>query len=97
MLTRPSYLLDLPQDVLHSLLCKFAPKSLLNLSATCTLLQKELEDETIWRHSYVNHYLWDGASRSKVGRADVQLLVQGCLGTPQGWRQESLGRETMLK
>ncbi|ORX38274.1 hypothetical protein BD324DRAFT_620221 [Kockovaella imperatae] len=90
------FLLDLPQDVLTLLLCKLAPKSLLALSATCRFLHQELENETIWRHSYVNHYLWDGAFRSAQGKADVQVLVQGCNGPSRGWRQESLSRESML-
>jgi len=92
-----SYLLDLPQDVLHMLLGRIPPKSLNAISRTCTTLRDELEDDGIWRHSYVNHFVWDGASRDAAAKEVVRVLVQGCNGGGMGWRYEGLAREAMLR
>ena len=92
-----SFLLQLPQDVLHLLLCRLPPKSLLALSTTCVVLRQKLQDESVWRQSYVNRYLWEGAARSISGREDVQVLIQTCNGTTRGWKQENLSREAMLQ
>ena len=93
-----SYLLDLPEDVLSVLLSRFPPKTLLALSFTCKALYEELRDEAIWRGSYVNRYLWDGASTSRRAKEDVRVLVQGCTGAGgRGWKNESMSREAMLE
>ena len=93
-----SHLLDLPVDVLHVLLSRLPPRSLKALSVTCKTLKEDLEDESIWRQSYANRFLWDGAARSTIGKENVKVLVQGCTGDGgRGWRKEALNREAMLE
>ena len=65
---------------------------------TCKTLKEDLSDESLWRQSYANRFLWEGAAKSVQGRADVKLLVQGCTGlSGRGWRREALNRESMLE
>jgi hypothetical protein len=94
----PSHLLNLPEDVLHVLLGRLPPRSLALLGGTCQLLRHELVNDSIWRSSYVNHFLWDGAARSEKTRQEVKVLVQGCseMGN-RGWRKEALEREANLE
>lgn len=93
-----SYLLGLPEDVLHALLTRLPPRSLLSLSVTCKALYEELKGEAIWRGSYVNRYLWDGAARWALAKEDVKVLVQPCTGIDgKGWKKEALEREMVLK
>lgn len=93
-----SYLLGLPEDVLHVLLTRLPPRSLLALAVTCRRLHEELEDEAVWRGSYVNRYLWDGAARDVGAKEEVKVLVQGCMGiSGKGWKEEALRRQMMLE
>ncbi len=93
-----SYLLGLPQDVLHVLLSRLPPKSLLSMSLTCKILQDELKHEAIWRGSYVNRYLWDGAASFGSVKDEVKVLAQPCMREGgKGWKKESLSREGMLE
>nr|XP_018261760.1 uncharacterized protein I303_06204 [Kwoniella dejecticola CBS 10117]OBR83918.1 hypothetical protein I303_06204 [Kwoniella dejecticola CBS 10117] len=90
-------LLNLPEDVIHTLLTRLPPKDLTKLAQTCRDLYEELEDESIWRQSYINRFLYDGASRSIQAKQHVKVLVQGCLNTGgRGWKKEALSRESML-
>ncbi|WVR09372.1 hypothetical protein IAU60_006439 [Kwoniella sp. DSM 27419] len=60
-------------------------------------LREELEDESIWRSSYINRFFWDGAARSDRVKHETRVLVQGCLnGGGRGWRKEALSREAMV-
>lgn len=98
MLNATSHFLDLPGDVLHLLLVRLPPRSLLQLGATCKLLHNELKNETFWRQCYINRFLWDGAATNDVAREEVKVLVQGCVGTGgRGWKREALSREGMLE
>lgn len=93
-----SYLLNLPPDVLHLLLAKLPPRSLKALSVTCKTLQEDLSIEGIWRESYANRFMWDGAATEVSARAEMKVLVQGCMGDGgRGWRREALNREAMLE
>jgi hypothetical protein len=85
-------LLKLPIDVLKLLLVRVPPRSLAALAATCTTLRADLSDEAIWRRSYVHRYVGESAPE-----AVVRTLVQPCAVAGQGWRKESLERETMLE
>ena len=87
-----SVLLKLPIDVLKLLLVRIPPRSLAAVAATCTTLRTDLEDEAIWRRSYVHHYAGEGVSEEVV-----RTLVQPCAVAGQGWRKEALERETMLE
>ncbi|WWC71308.1 uncharacterized protein I206_105262 [Kwoniella pini CBS 10737] len=90
-------LLDLPEDVVHTLLTHIPPRDLTRLAQTCKDLYEELEDESIWRQSYINRFLYDGAARSNQAKQDVKVLVQGCLNSGgRGWKKEALSRESML-
>jgi hypothetical protein len=86
-----SHLLKLPVDLLQVLLSRLPPRSLSILSATCKTLRGDLEDETIWRQSYVYRYL------GQAKPTEVQVLVQPCGEDGRGWRKESLAREMMLE
>ncbi|WVQ95174.1 hypothetical protein IAU59_002268 [Kwoniella sp. CBS 9459] len=91
------HLLNLPEDLIHLLLSRLPPRSLLQLSSTCKALHDELEDESIWRASYVNRFLFDDAARRTYVREEVRVLVQGCLNSGgRGWKREALSREAML-
>lgn len=93
-----SYLLNLPNDVLHVLLVRIPPRSLLQLGATCKLLHEELKSESVWRQCYINRFLWDGAAGNGRAREEVKALVQGCTGVGgRGWKKEALSREGMLE
>lgn len=95
---RNSHLLSLPVDVLHALLAKLPPRSLKALSVACKTLQEDLSDESIWRQSYANRFLWDGAALDRRGKENVKVLVQGCMGSGgRGWKKEALNREAMLE
>jgi len=84
--------------VLHLLLSRLPPRSLLQMSATCTQLNAELKNETFWRQSYINTFLWDGAASDARARDQVKALVQGCMGVGgRGWKREALSREGMLE
>lgn len=99
-LTAASYLLRLPEDVLLALLARIPPRSLLALSATCRYLHEVLQDELVWKHSYVSRYIGETASASAAGRQAVRTLVQGCQGQGlpgRGWKKEGLAREAMLE
>ncbi|WWC90437.1 uncharacterized protein L201_005372 [Kwoniella dendrophila CBS 6074] len=90
-------LLDLPEDIIHTLLSHIPPKDLTRLAQTCKDLYEVLQDESIWRQSYVNRFLYDGAARDNKAKRDVKLLVQGCLNNGgRGWKKEALSREAML-
>lgn len=74
------------------------PRTLRTLSTTCRTLREDLENESIWRESYGNRFLWDGAARDRWAKDDVKVLVQSCQdGIGKGWRKEALARETMLE
>ncbi|OCF32653.1 hypothetical protein I316_05574 [Kwoniella heveanensis BCC8398] len=91
------HLLNLPEDLIHLLLSRLPPRSLLQLSSTCRALHDELEDESIWRASYVNRFLFEDAARRTSVRKEVRVLVQGCLNSGgRGWKREALSREAML-
>lgn len=93
-----SHLLNLPVDVLHVLLSRLPPRSLKALAVTCKTLREDLTQESIWRESYANRFIGDGAARSRQGKVDLGVLVQGCMGDEgRGWRKESLNREAMLE
>jgi len=93
-----SYLLNLPPDALHLLLAKLPPRSLKALSVTCKTLQEDLSIEGIWRESYANRFMWDGAATEVIAKAEMKVLVQGCMGDGgRGWRREALNREAMLE
>lgn len=84
--------------MLHVLLSRLPPRSLKALAVTCKTLREDLSDESIWRESYANRFIWDGAARSREGKEDLKVLVQGCMGAERrGWRKESLNREAMLE
>ncbi|WWD02114.1 hypothetical protein V865_000152 [Kwoniella europaea PYCC6329] len=90
-------LLNLPEDLIHTLLSRIPPRDLTRLAQTCKDLYEELEDESIWRQSYVNRFLYDGAARDIRAKEDVRILVQGCLNTGgRGWKREALSREAMI-
>lgn len=94
----PSYLLDLPEDVLHLLLVRLPPRTLLQIGSTCKLLHNALKGEAMWRQCYINHFLWDGAATDGRAREEVKVLAQGCLGTGgRGWKREALSRESMIE
>ncbi|CAK9781730.1 hypothetical protein CC85DRAFT_281517 [Cutaneotrichosporon oleaginosum] len=94
----PCYLLNLPSDVLHVLLIRIPPRSLLQLGATCKFLHEELKSESVWRQCYINRFLWDGAAGNGRAREQVKALVQGCSGIGgRGWKKEALSREGMLE
>ncbi|KAK8854560.1 hypothetical protein IAR55_003299 [Kwoniella newhampshirensis] len=91
------HILNLPEDVLHTLLSHLPPRTLTKLAQTCRILYEELESESIWRQSYVNRFFWDGAARDSRAKEEVMILVQGCLNTGgRGWKREALSREAML-
>jgi hypothetical protein len=93
-----SHLLNLPVDVLQVLLARIPPRSLRALSVTCKTLREDLSDDVIWRQSYANRFMWDGAALEVAGRAEMKTLVQGCMGDGgRGWRREALNREAMLE
>lgn len=93
-----SYLLDLPPDALHLLLAKLPPRSLKALSVTCKTLQEDLSIEGIWRECYANRFMWDGAATEVAAKAEMKVLVQGCMGDGgRGWRREALNREAMIE
>jgi hypothetical protein len=93
-----SHLLNLPVDVLHVLLSRLPPRSLKALAVTCKTLREDLTEESIWRESFANRFIEDGAARSRQGKEDLRVLVQGCMGDEgRGWRKESLNREAMLE
>ena len=93
-----SYLLALPQDVLLVLLARIPPRSLLALSVTCKSLHDELRDEAVWKGSFLNRFFGDGAARDLVGKEEVKVLIQGCIGREgTGWKKEALHREKMLE
>ncbi|WRT68667.1 uncharacterized protein IL334_005646 [Kwoniella shivajii] len=90
-------LLNLPEDIIHILLSRIPPRDLTKLALTCKDLYEELEDESIWRQSYINRFVSDGAARSRQAKQDVEVLVQSCLNNGgRGWRREALSREAML-
>ena len=91
MLIIYSHLLKLPVDLLQVLLSRFPPRSLSVLSATCKTLRGDLENDSIWRQSYIYHFM------GVVDPKEIQVLVQPCGPEGQGWRKESLARETMLE
>jgi hypothetical protein len=98
LLIEPSHLLNLPVDVLHVLLARLPPRSLRALSVTCKTLREDLSDDSIWRQSYANRFMWDGAAREVAAKAEMKVLVQGCMGDGgRGWRREALNREAMLE
>ncbi|WVF67598.1 hypothetical protein IAT40_002356 [Kwoniella sp. CBS 6097] len=91
------HLLNLPEDLIHLLLSRLPPRSLLQLSSTCRALHDELEDESIWRASYVNRFLSEDAARRTSAKEEVRVLVQGCLNNGgRGWKREALSREAMV-
>ena len=45
----------------------------------------------------MNRFLFEGATRTRAGREDVQVLVQPCNGEGLGWKREALTRESMIK
>ncbi|ODN73046.1 hypothetical protein L202_08441 [Cryptococcus amylolentus CBS 6039] len=92
------HLLNLPTDVLHVLLTRLPPRSLLRLSATCTALHAHCNNDTVWRHSYINQYFGVGVSRDAGRRKEVEILARGCTGIGErGWKRESLERLRMLE
>ncbi|TYJ52579.1 hypothetical protein B9479_006829 [Cryptococcus floricola] len=92
------HLLNLPTDVLHVLLTRLPPRSLLRLSATCTALNAHCNNDTVWRHSYINQYFGVGVSRDAGRRKEVEILARGCTGIGErGWKRESLERLRMLE
>lgn len=85
-------------DVLHVLLARLPPRSLKALAVTCKTLQEDLSNEGIWRQSYANRFMWDGAAREVVAKTEMKVLVQGCMGDgARGWKREALNREAMLE
>ncbi|WVQ79595.1 hypothetical protein IAT38_001695 [Cryptococcus sp. DSM 104549] len=91
-------LLNLPEDLIHLLLSRLPPRTLLRLSETCKLLHQELEDESIWRKSYVNHFFGEGTARDPRCKEEVMVLAQSCLNTGgRGWKKEALSREAMTE
>lgn len=93
-----SYILDLPEDLLHHFLTRLPPRSLLQLASTCKLLHNQAKSESIWRQCYINHFFWDGAASDSTAREQVKVLVQGCMGPGgRGWKREALSREGMLE
>lgn len=85
-------------DVLHLLLVRLPPRSLLQLGATCKLLNEMIESEAVWRRCYINRFLYDGAANSAREREEVRVLVQSCKGVGgRGWKQEALSREAMIE
>ncbi|GMK55880.1 hypothetical protein CspeluHIS016_0209360 [Cutaneotrichosporon spelunceum] len=94
----PCYILNLPNDVLHVLLVRLQPRSLLQLGATCKFLHDELKSESVWRQCYINRFLWEGAAGNGRAREEVKALVQGCSGIGgRGWKKEALSRDAMLE
>ena len=77
------------------LLGRMPPSSLKVLGQTCAGLRAILEDEAIWRDSYVHMFM--GSVRTDEVKGDLKILVQGCLGTERGWKKEALGREAMIE
>ena len=93
-----SFLLGLPNDVLVALLIRLPPRSLLVLSRTCRVLNEQLKNEAVWRGSYLNRYLWEGAASVDWVKEEVRVLAQGCTNEGQrGWKKESVSREAMLE
>ncbi|WVQ77637.1 hypothetical protein IAR50_007325 [Cryptococcus sp. DSM 104548] len=92
------HLLNLPTDVLHLLLTRLPPRSLLRLSATCTTLNAHCNNDTVWRHSYINRYFGAGISRNAGKRKEVEILARSCIGQGgRGWKREALERMRMLE
>ena len=83
--------MKLPVDLLQELLARLPPRSLSILSQTCKALRGDLEDESIWRRSYVHRFL------GSANPGEVQVLVQPSGDEGRGWRKESLAREMMLE
>lgn len=84
--------------MLHLLLVRMPPRSLLQLSATCKLLHETMKRDSVWRQCYINRFFWDGAAGDGRAREEVRALVQGCMGTGgRGWKKEALSRESMLE
>lgn len=98
VLNSGSYFLEIPEDVRHLLLVRMPPRTLLQVAATCKLLQNTMKSEAVWRQCYINRFLWDGAAGDTRAREQVKALVQGCMGTGgRGWKKEALSRESMLE
>ncbi|XAO25923.1 hypothetical protein I312_104756 [Cryptococcus bacillisporus CA1280] len=91
------YLLKLPGDLLHTLMSRLSPRTLLKISETCKLLNEQAENDTVWRHSYVNRFLGEGVGKHGKRREEIVVLAQSCVNVAgRGWKKEALGREVML-
>ena len=71
------------------------PSSLKVLGEVCAGLRAILEDEAIWRDSYV-HMFMASVPVTEL-KADMKILLQPCFGSGRGWKKEALGREAMIK
>ncbi|WVN86154.1 uncharacterized protein L203_101315 [Cryptococcus depauperatus CBS 7841] len=92
------YLLNLPEDVIHIILARLPPKTLLAISKTCKYLHGLTEDDAIWKHSYINHYFSESVSRNSRRIKDVDVLAQSCCNMAErGWKKEALGREIIAR
>lgn len=77
---------------------RLSPRTLLRFSETCKLLNEQAENDTVWRHSYVNRFLGEGVARDSKRREEIVVLAQSCVNAPgRGWKKEALGREVMLE
>ena len=81
--SKVSYLLTLPEELLHALLTSLSPSTLRALAQTCSSLRNYLSYDLIWRDVYARYF-------------DAPLgVAQPCL-DGQSWRSESLARELMI-
>lgn len=96
-----------------SILALIPPRQLLPLRLIARAFDDLLDNDTVWRESYINRFIPPGppasaqagvASRrddgDEEGRADRLGLVRSCVGTGaggQGWKREALSRESMLE
>ena len=70
----------------------------MRFSETCKLLNEQTENDTVWRHSYVNRFLGEGVARDSRRREEIVVLAQSCVNAAgRGWKKEALGREVMLE
>lgn len=75
-----------------------SPRTLLKISETCKLLNEQAENDTVWRHSYINRFLGEGVGEDGKRREEIVVLAQSCVNVAgRGWKKEALGREVMLE
>lgn len=103
-LVGPSPLLDLPTDILPSILSLLPPRSLLTLRLVCSDFNHILTEDSLWRESFLNHFLQVPDNQEdpphNASNLDVLGTVRSCVGNGSGgygWKKESLEREMMLE